>query len=144
MPFRRNNRSLSAAVSENVLQTYDAMRQATCTYAECVGEKLRAGRRFCHHVSVFIRMSPFDTGQPGYGNTAFVRLRVCTQDTCDIIEPAVKSLDSICRPGFRYATAGIMLDELRPNSVIQLNHFDDDTPRPGSEVLMSLMDKINR
>lgn len=37
-----------------------------------------------------------------------------------------------------------MLDELRPDGVVQLNLFDEDTPKPGSEVLMSLMDKINR
>lgn len=126
------------------ITTYDAMRQAICTYAERVGEKLRADRQFCHHVSVFIRTSPFDTGQPGYGSTAYVRLQVGTQDTRDIIEAAVKSLDTIWRPGFRYAKAGIMLDELRPNGIAQLNLFDDETPRPGSEALMNLMDKMNR
>ena len=63
------------------ITTYHAMRQSICTYAERVGEKLREDRQFCHHVSVFIRTSPFDTGHPCYGNTAFVRLRVGTQDT---------------------------------------------------------------
>ncbi len=126
------------------ITTFDAMRQAICTYAERVGEKLREDRQFCHHVSVFIRTSPFDTGHPGYGNTAFVRLLVGTQDTRNIIEAAVKSLDTIWRPGFRYAKAGIMLSELRPSGVAQLNLFDDEAPRPGSEALMSLMDKMNR
>ncbi|MGK3126436.1 hypothetical protein ACCY16_20170 [Candidatus Pantoea formicae] len=57
------------------------MRQAICPYAERVGKKLCGGQQFCHHVSVFIRSFPFDTGYPGYGNTAFVRLHVGTQDT---------------------------------------------------------------
>ena len=120
------------------------MRQSICTYAERVAEKLREDRQFCHHVSVFIRTSPFETDKPGYGNTAFVKLRVGTQDTRNIIEAAVKSLDSIWRPGFRYAKAGIMLSELRPNGVAQLNLFDEEAPRLGSKELMELMDKINR
>jgi DNA polymerase V len=37
-----------------------------------------------------------------------------------------------------------MLSELRPNGVAQLNQFDDEAPRLGSEALMSLMDKMNR
>lgn len=126
------------------ITTYDAMRQAICTYAERVGEKLREDRQFCQHVSVFIRTSPFDTGQPGYGNTAFVRLQVGTQDTRDIIAAAVKSLDTIWQSGYRYAKAGIMLSELRPNGVEQLNLFDEQAPRAGSKKLMGLMDRMNR
>ena len=42
------------------------MRQSVCAYAERVAEKLREDRQFCHHISVFIRTSPSDTGQPGY------------------------------------------------------------------------------
>ena len=37
-----------------------------------------------------------------------------------------------------------MLSELRPNGVAQLNLFDDEAPRTGSEALMSLMDLMNR
>lgn len=65
------------------------MRQSVCAYAERVAEKLRKYRQFNHHISVFIRTSLFDTGQPSYGNTAFVKLRVGTQDTHNIIEAVV-------------------------------------------------------
>jgi DNA polymerase V len=126
------------------ITTYEAMRQAICTYAERVGEKLREDRQYCHHVSVFIRTSPFDNGRPGYSNTAFVRLQVGTQDTRDIIQAAMRSLDSIWQPGFRFAKAGIMLSELRPDGFAQLNLFDEQAPRAGSDALMSLMDKMNR
>ena len=43
------------------ITTYDSMRQAICTYAERVSEKLREDRQFCHHASVFIHTSPYDT-----------------------------------------------------------------------------------
>lgn len=73
-----------------------------------------------------------------------MKLHGGTQDTHNIIEAAVKSLDAIWHPGFRYAKAGIMLSELRPNGAAQLNLFDDEAPRAGSEALMSLMDSMNR
>lgn len=44
---------------------YGSMREGICTYVERVVEKLREDRQFCHHVSVFIRNSPYDNGQPG-------------------------------------------------------------------------------
>ncbi|MGF7168150.1 hypothetical protein FHW04_004553 [Pantoea sp. AN62] len=92
--------------------------------------------------SPFLSAPPLPT--PGsLATTAFVKLRVGTQDTRNIIEAAVKSLDAIWRPGFRYAKAGIMLSELRPNGVALLNLFDDEVPRAGSDVLMSLMDSMN-
>lgn len=93
---------------------------------------------------MFICTLPYDTGHPGYGNTAFIWLRVGTQDTRNIIEATVKSLDTIWRPGYRYAKAGIMLRELKPNVIAQLILFDDEALCPGSDALMSLMDKMNR
>lgn len=36
-----------------------------------------------------------------------------------------------------------MLNELRPNGVAQLNLYDNEVPRPGSEALMILMDEMN-
>lgn len=134
---------MSRSFSERITE-YDAMRQSICAYAERIAEKLREDRQVCNHVSVFIRTSPFYTGQPGYSNTAFVKLMVGTQDTRNIIEAAVKSLDAIWRPSFRYAKAGIMLSELRPNGVAQLNLFDNEAPHAGSEALMSLMDSMNQ
>lgn len=103
------------------ITTYEAMRQAICTYAERVGEKLREDHQYCHHVTFFTRTSPFDNRRPGYSSTAFVRLQIGTQDTRDIIQAAMRSLDSIWQPGFRFAKAGIMLSELRPDGFAQLN-----------------------
>lgn len=44
-----------------------------------------------------------------------------TQDTRDIIEVVMRSLDRIWLEGRRYMKAGIMLDDFTPNGVSQLN-----------------------
>ncbi|KGT88741.1 DNA polymerase V subunit UmuC [Erwinia typographi] len=126
------------------ITNYDDMRQAICGYAERVSEKLREDGQYCHHVASFVRTSPFDAGKPGYGNTATIKLGTGTRDSRDIIRAAVQALDAIWRPGFRYAKAGVMLSELRPDGVAQLNLFGEQTPRRGSDELMDLLDAMNR
>lgn len=45
--------------------------------------------------------------------------------------------------GHRYQKAGVMLGDFFSQGVAQLNLFDDNAPRPGSEQLMAVMDTLN-
>jgi DNA polymerase V len=125
------------------ITSYEAMRQAVCQYAERAAEKLRGERQYCRHISVFIKTSPFRVNEPYYANVANEKLLTPTQDTRDIISAAVKSLDRIWQDGYRYAKAGIMLNDFTPTGVAQLNLFEETQPHPRSEQLMGVLDKIN-
>ncbi|HCC4433684.1 TPA: translesion error-prone DNA polymerase V subunit UmuC [Escherichia coli] len=65
------------------------------------------------------------------------------QDSRDIINAATRSLDAIWQAGHRYQKAGVMLGDFFSQGVAQLNLFDDNAPRPGSEQLMTVMDTLN-
>ncbi len=121
-----------------------AMQQALCQYATRAAEKLRGERQFCRRVFVFIRTSPHAVGEVFYGNSAGEKLCMPTQDTRDIIEVAMRSLDRIWLEGRRYMKAGIMLDDFTPNGVSQLSLFDDAQPRANSAQLMEALDGINQ
>ncbi|WP_097098691.1 translesion error-prone DNA polymerase V subunit UmuC [Candidatus Pantoea floridensis] len=121
-----------------------AMQQALCQYATRASEKLRGERQFCRRVGIFIRTSPHSPSEVFYGNSAGENLKVPTQDTRDIIEVAMRSLDRIWLEGRRYMKAGIMLDDFTPDGVSQLNLFDEDGPRPNSAKLMKVLDGINQ
>lgn len=121
-----------------------AMQQALCQYATRASEKLRGERQFCRRVGIFIRTSPHAPGEVFYGNSAGENLKVPTQDTRDVIEVAMRSLDRIWLEGRRYMKAGIMLDDFTPNGVSQLSLFDEDGPRPNSAQLMKVLDGINQ
>lgn len=121
-----------------------AMQQALCQYATRAAEKLRCERQFCRRISVFIRTSPHAVNEVFYGNTAGEKLTLPTQDTRDIIEVAMRSLDRIWLEGRRYMKAGIMLDEFTLDGVSQLNLFDDVQPRANSAQLMKVLDGINQ
>jgi len=120
------------------------MQEALCQYATRAAEKLRKERQFCRRISVFIRTSPHAQGEIFYGNSAGESLTIPTQDTRDVIEVAMRSLDRIWLEGRRYMKAGIMLDDFTPNGVSQLNLFDEDKPRANSAQLMKVLDGINQ
>ncbi|PJZ04145.1 DNA polymerase V subunit UmuC [Pantoea rodasii] len=122
----------------------EAMQQALCQYATRAAEKLRGEQQFCRHIWVCIRTSPHAVNEVFYGNSAGEKLSVPTQDTRDIIQVAMRSLDRIWLEGRRYMKAGISLDDFTPNSVSQLTFFDDMQPRAKSSELMKVLDGINR
>lgn len=72
-----------------------------------------------------------------------MKLLTPTQDSRDIINAAVKCLDKIWKDGHRYQKASIMLGDFLIKGVAQLNLFDENAPRAGSERLMEVLDHLN-
>lgn len=124
------SRSFGGRITE-----YHEMRQAICSYASRAAEKLRGEHQYCRFISAFVKTSPFALNEPYYGNSASVKLLTPTQDSRDIITAATKCLDAIWRDGHRYQKAGVMLGDFYSQGVAQLNLFDDNAPRRGSEKL---------
>ncbi|EHX2512844.1 DUF4113 domain-containing protein, partial [Salmonella enterica subsp. enterica serovar Virchow] len=122
---------------------YEDMRQAICSYAARAAEKLRGEHQYCRFISAFVKTSPFALNEPYYGNCASVKLLTPTHDSRDIINAVVKCLDKIWQDGHRYQKAGIMLGDFFSQGVAQLNLFDDNAPRAGSEKLMEVLDQLN-
>lgn len=122
---------------------YDAMRQAICSYASRAAEKLRGEHQYCRFISTFVKTSPFALNEPYYGNSASVKLLTPTQDSRDIIAAATRSLDAIWKDGHRYQKAGVLLGDFFSQGIAQLNLFDDNAPRRGSEKLMEVLDHLN-
>ena len=132
----------SRSFGERIID-YEEMRQAVCSYAARAAEKLRGEHQYCRFISAFVKTSPFALNELYYGNSASVKLLTPTQDSRDIIHAAVKCLDKIWKEGHRYQKAGVMLGDFFSQGVAQLNLFDDNAPRPGSEKLMAVMDQLN-
>ncbi len=119
------------------------MREAICAYAARAAEKLRGEHQYCQFISTFIKTSPFAPNEPYYGNSASLNVLTPTQDSRDIINAATRCLDVIWREGLRYQKAGVMLGDFFSSGVAQLNLFDDNTPRPHSAELMTVVDRLN-
>ncbi|WP_320734190.1 Y-family DNA polymerase [Enterobacter kobei] len=132
----------SRSFGERVTE-YEQMRQAICSYAARGAEKLRGEHQYCRYISAFVKTSPFALNEPYYGNSASVKLLTPTQDSRDIINAATRCLDVIWKDGHRYQKAGIMLGDFFSQGVAQLNLFDENATRVGSERLMEVLDHLN-
>ena len=119
------------------------MRQAICSYAARAAWKLRGEHQYCRFISAFVKTSPFALNEPYYGNSSSVKLLTPTQDSRDIINAATKCLDAIWKEGHRYQKAGVMLGDFFSQGVAQLNLFDENAPRAGSDKLMEVLDHLN-
>ena len=132
------SRSFGGRITE-----YHEMRQAICSYASRAAEKLRGEHQYCRFISAFVKTSPFALNEPYYGNSASVKLLTPTQDSRDIIAAATRCLDAVWKDGYRYQKAGVMLGDFYSQGVAQLNLFDDNAPRAGSDRLMEVLDHLN-
>lgn len=131
--------------------------EAVSSFATRACEKLRSQDSLASEVLVFIRTSPFRK-TPQISRSIIVPLRRPSADTAEIAQAAIAGLRSIHEPGFLYAKAGVMLLELQPRSIEQLElDLDGDGGKVSSEKakpqpaevkrdrtrLMSALDQVN-
>lgn len=119
------------------------MREAVRLYAARAAEKLRAEKQRAGHLSVFVRTGGFNQNEPNYGNSSATRLNPPTDDTRIISRHTIRLLDAIWRDGYRYAKAGVTLQDFTQEGVQQADLFAPSVPDDKSAAVMGLMDAIN-
>ena len=121
--------------------------EAVTEFSSRAAEKVRKKHSLASDVMVFIRTSPFRK-EAQYSRSIVVPLRRPSADTGAIVQAAVLGLQAIYRPGYKYAKAGVMLLDLRPDSVVQgeLDLGDGDTTDELADKsrLMTALDTINQ
>ncbi|OCX68248.1 DNA polymerase V subunit UmuC [Acidithiobacillus thiooxidans] len=120
------------------------LRAAITVYTSRAAEKLRKDGSVAGAMEVFISTYRH-RDEPQYHPVRSVRLITPTDDTLQMIHSAISALQSIYRPGYRYAKSGIRLLDLHPSGARQADIFgtapeyDDRRSR-----LMEAIDTINR
>ena len=122
--------------------------EAVSEFAGRATEKLRRQHSHASQVLVFIHTSAFRPNDKQYSNTVTVPLRRPTSDSADITVAAVRGLQAIYRPGYRFAKAGVMLQDLQDRGIEQheLGLEDTDPGVPGQRdrgALMGVIDGLN-
>ena len=122
--------------------------EAVSEFAGRATEKLRRQQSHASQVLVFIHTSAFRSNDRQYSNTVTVPLRRPTSDSADITVAAVRGLQAIYRPGYRFAKAGVMLQDLQDAGIEQheLGLEDTDPGLPGQRdrgALMGVIDGLN-
>jgi len=122
--------------------------EAVSDFAGRATEKLRRQRSHASQVLVFVHTSAFRANDRQYSNSVTVPLRRPTSDSAAITVAAVRGIQAIYRPGYRFAKAGVMLQDLEDSRIEQgeldlLDTQEGNTGRGSRGALMGAMDGIN-
>jgi DNA polymerase V len=135
-------RSFGHAVTE-----LNDLREAVTEFTTRAAQKLRGQHSTCGQVLCFIRTSPFRPDKQ-YGRSVIVPLIRPSADTRALVQAALRGLNAIYRPGYRYAKAGVMLLELQSETIVQgeLDLTTDEATKvdgPAARALMGTVDRLN-
>lgn len=117
--------------------------EAVSTFASRAAEKLRRQSSHAGQVLVFLHTSAFRRQDRQLSRDIVVPLRKPTADTNLIVQAAVLGMQSIYRPGFNFAKAGVMLLDLAAAAREQHELDLDEAPQDRG-ALMSTIDLLNR
>lgn len=118
------------------------MLEAVSSYATRAGEKLRRHGLETAHMAVFMHTSRFNERDPAHSGQTVVNFPEASADTLDLINAAQLGARRIFREGFRYAKAGIIMNDLVPAHSAPRPLFGERN-REKSAWLMSALDAVN-
>jgi len=124
------------------LTTIEPIKEAVANFAAGCAEKLRAQKSTAAVVIVFIHTNPFATNQPQYYNQSVIELPVSSNDSSELINYALRGLQSIFKDGYQYKKAGVIVSEISPQRPLQADIFDTRNRDKYHKVMIAI-DKLN-
>lgn len=119
------------------------LRESVACYVATAAHKLRQQQSVAAAVQVFLATNRFNEREPQYSASTTVALLAASDDTLALTAAAIRGLDSLYRPGYRYKKAGVMLCELSPKAMRQGALFECAADTDKSARLMAALDAIN-
>ena len=145
LPLERcpqGRKSVTCSRSFGVLvESLEELREAVAVYMTKAAERLRRSGLAAGVVTVFINTSRF-SADPQYSNSATSELAYSTDSTEELLAWALKGLEQIYRPGYRYKKAGVMQNRLTPADGLSMRLFGDERFEKSRRVMKAL-DEIN-
>ena len=121
--------------------SWPEMREAIASYATRAAEKMRRHKVAAENIFVFMHTNTFNN-DPFYSNGASARFAETTNDTGEVVSLTVRLGERLWRDGFRYSKCGVMITELRPETVRQPALWGE-LDRDRREQAWKVMDKLN-
>jgi DNA polymerase V len=109
------------------LETLGELREPLGTYVSRVAEKLRSQGSVCGRMQIFLHTNPFQAHMPQYYPASETTLSTPTNYTSELLTAAMRVLEKIWRPGYKWKKIGVMLMEIGPESAVQ-SAFDTLPP----------------
>ncbi|CVI66160.1 Y-family DNA polymerase [Alistipes sp. CHKCI003] len=121
---------------------YEELHRCIAQYAAACAEKLRAQHGLCAEIAVFLLTNRHREEVPQSYESRLLKLSVPTDSTLELTAYAAQLLRQLCRKGFVYKRAGVILSDIRPKCGVQRDLFDA-ADRARHDRLMAAMDRLN-
>jgi len=131
----------SRSFGRPIYQKEDLM-EAIANHVTTACEKIRKQNCVAGTILVFVQTNPFKN-TPQYYNSATMNLLSGTSATNKMIHYAFKCLDQIYRINYEYKKVGVILMDIVPKSLSQLDFFDSHDSIKDDK-LMKTIDHINQ
>jgi DNA polymerase V len=126
------------------IMTLSDMEEAISNYCARASYKLRQQNHYAGGIFVFVKTNEFRQDQKQYANAITLRFKVPQNDTRKIIAYAKYGLRKVFKTGFKYKKAGVMLIDLVPDTISQLDIFEGgESSKKNNNEVMILLDSIN-
>ncbi|PID63156.1 MAG: SOS mutagenesis and repair protein UmuC [Ignavibacteriae bacterium] len=119
----------------------EQIEERIATFAVTCAEKLRKQNSTCNALVVFIRTNRKRKNLPQYRKNIFIPLPFATNSGIEISKFAISGLRQIFEKGYLYKRAGVIVTEIRKESEIQIELFQNSNPK--HKPLMEAIDKLN-
>lgn len=121
------------------------IRSHVANYAARCALKLRRQNSVCSLVTVFIQSNHFREDLEQYDNSASYSFMTATNTTTEIVNVALKILDTIFHKGIYYKRAGIMVSGISSANAVQPDLFTFNPERRKKyQDISTAVDTINR
>lgn len=127
---------------ENMLTSYQDIRERVSTYTLSCAEKLRKQESQSNMLMVYLHTNGFRKDLPQYGRNIVIKTHYPTNSSIDLVKYAEAGLQSIYKEGFHYKKAGVMVMGLTPSCQKQFTLFSSENPK--HQPIMNIVDKLNR
>ncbi|SFM61186.1 Y-family DNA polymerase [Nitrosomonas communis] len=120
------------------------LSESVAYHMSSAAEKLRRQKSTCNAIQVFIQTNPFREQDKQYSNCITVPLPNASSDTRILIRAALFGLKHICRKGYAYKKAGVILTAIDPLTLYQDSLLTQYGADEKSARLMGVMDQLNQ
>jgi DNA polymerase V len=125
------------------LTDVDPIREAMSNFASRCALKLRKDKSVCTLVQILLHTNKHKPDQPQYFVNKVITLPVPTNSTIELIQAALRALDLVYKPGYRYMKCGVIVSGIVPEDRVQQNLFDT-VDRSKHNKVTTIMDKLNK
>lgn len=128
----------------STLNDRQELAQAVATFTHRAAEKCRSRSLEALSISVMVNTNPYSSRDRQYHRSVTTRLASATACTRRLTHAALALLNTVYRPKYAYKRAGVILSNLQPQSQHQQDLFEYQQHGDQSDLLMRVMDRINR